>query len=141
MVSVGVFRVAPVGGETTWSFMGRVAGGYGLDADAVAGHWRWLNHRPRHRGGGLRVDAEVVLDAAGRRVLTELCRAGEEALARALPSWGREEDEAAGWGTAGVPQGLWRVGGAVAGPVAFGCRSCAARRTGASVRVVRYAAR
>ncbi|MFD7596306.1 DNA-binding protein [Kitasatospora sp. NPDC059812] len=33
------------------------------------------------------------------------------------------------------------MGGAVVGPVAFGCRSCAARRTGAAVRVVRYAQR
>ncbi|MBE1593904.1 hypothetical protein [Streptomyces stelliscabiei] len=32
-------------------------------------------------------------------------------------------------------------GGAVAGPVAFGCRLCAARRTGTAVRVVRYAPR
>ncbi|MGW1997455.1 DNA-binding protein [Embleya sp. NPDC001921] len=139
-MSVGVFRVAPVGGETTWSFMGRVAGCYGLEADALAGHWRWLNHRPRHRGGGLRADAEVVLDAAGRLALMELCGVGEEVLGRALPSWGREE-EVVGWGTAGVPRGLWRVGGAVAGPVAFGCRLCAARRTGAAVRVVRHSAR
>ncbi|WP_406292069.1 DNA-binding protein [Embleya sp. NBC_00896] len=112
-----------------------------MDADALAGHWGWLNHRPRHRGGGLRADAEVVLDAAGRRVLVELCGVGEEVLGRALPSWGREEDEVAGWGTAGMPQGMWRVGGAVVGPVAFGCRLCAARRTGGPVRVVRYAAR
>ncbi|MFD8233043.1 hypothetical protein ACFV20_14350 [Streptomyces sp. NPDC059696] len=60
-------------------------------------------------------------------------------LARALPSWGEEdaqlrvEDE--------DPLGLWRVGGAVAGPVAFGRRLCTARRTGAAVRVVRYAPR
>ncbi|MGK5734313.1 DNA-binding protein, partial [Streptomyces sp. URMC 124] len=36
---------------------------------------------------------------------------------------------------------MWRVGGAVAGPVAFGCRLCAARRTGAAVRVMRYTQR
>ncbi|GCD97094.1 hypothetical protein EHYA_04781 [Embleya hyalina] len=36
---------------------------------------------------------------------------------------------------------MWRVGGAVVGPVAFGCRLCTARRTGRPVRVVRYAAR
>ncbi|WP_229758432.1 DNA-binding protein [Peterkaempfera bronchialis] len=35
--------------------------------------------------------------------------------------------------------GLWRIGGAVAGPVAFGCRLCTARRTGTALRAVRYA--
>ncbi|MET7304139.1 DNA-binding protein [Embleya sp. NPDC005575] len=128
-------------GETTWSFVSRVAGCYGLDADALAGRWRWVNHRPRHGSGARRADAETVLDTAGRQVLAQLCGVEEEVLARALPSWGREEDEVAGWGTAGMPRGMWRVGGAVVGPVAFGCRLCAARRTGGPVRVVRYAAR
>jgi len=90
--------------------MGRVAGCYGLEADALAGHWWWLDHRPRHRSGGLRADAEVVLDAAGRRTLMELCGVEEEVLARALPSWGREEGEAAGWGTVGVPQAVTDTG-------------------------------
>ncbi|MEU7429025.1 DNA-binding protein [Streptomyces sp. NPDC040750] len=40
-----------------------------------------------------------------------------------------------------MPAAVWRTGGAVAGPVAFGCRLCAARRTGTAVRVVRYAPR
>lgn len=35
----------------------------------------------------------------------------------------------------------WRTGGAVAGPVAFGCRLCTARRTGAAGRAVLYAPR
>ncbi|WP_406277240.1 hypothetical protein [Embleya sp. NBC_00896] len=128
-------------GETTWSFVGRVAGCYGLDVDALAGRWQWVTYRPRHGSGARRADAEVILDTARQRTLARLCRVEEGVLARALPSWGREEDEVAGWGTAGMPQGMWRVGGAVVGPVAFGCRLCAARRTGGPVRVVRYAAR
>ncbi|WP_338063913.1 hypothetical protein [Streptomyces noursei] len=59
-------------------------------------------------------------------------------LARALPSWEREDAKLpAGEDT--TPAAAWRIGGAVAGPVAFGCRLCAARRTGTVMRVVRYA--
>ncbi|WP_425274524.1 DNA-binding protein [Streptomyces flavidovirens] len=61
-------------------------------------------------------------------------------LARALPSWTEKDAKLPAEGD-GVPTAAWRIGGAVAGPVAFGCRLCAARRTGAVVRVVRYAPR
>lgn len=40
-----------------------------------------------------------------------------------------------------MPTAAWRIGGAGAGPGAFGCRLCAARRTATVVRVVRYAPR
>ncbi|MFJ5220571.1 DNA-binding protein [Streptomyces sp. NPDC088354] len=140
-----MFRVAPLAGETTWSLIGRVAARYGLDAGALLGCWQWGNHRPRHEGRGLRADAEVLLDPVGRRVLAELCGVGEEVLARALLAFGWEDPKLAaseaGPG-AGSGRALWRVGGAVAGPVALGCGLCAARRTGtAGVRVVRYAPR
>ncbi|MFD7056935.1 hypothetical protein ACFWBS_53345 [Streptomyces mirabilis] len=36
---------------------------------------------------------------------------------------------------------MWQTGSTAAGPVAFGCRLCTARRTGTAVRVVRYAPR
>ncbi|MYS81088.1 hypothetical protein [Embleya scabrispora] len=48
----------------------------------------------------------MTLDAAGRRTLSQLCGVEEEVLARALPSWGWEEGEVAGWDTAGMPQGM-----------------------------------
>ncbi|MFD9904026.1 DNA-binding protein [Streptomyces sp. NPDC059063] len=136
----GVLRVSPVCGETTLSFLCRIAGRYGLEEKALLSGWRWRGHRPRHEGGGLRADAEVLLDAAGRRALSGLCGVGEETLARALPSWGRQDPQLTA-GQGGAARGLWRVGGAVVGPVAFGCRLCAARRTGAAARVVRYAQR
>ncbi len=136
----GVFGIPPFAGETTWSLICRIAAGYGLDAKALLTCWQWRNHRPRHDGGALRADAEVLLDAPGREVLAGLCGVGEEVLARALPSWGREDAKLAAQ-EAGVARALWRVGGAVVGPVAFGCRLCAARRTGAAVRVVRYVPR
>lgn len=137
----GVLRVAPMAGETTWSLLQRTATAYGMDSNALLGHWQWRNHRPRHSAGAIRADAEVLLDAAGRQVLSVLCGVGQEVLVRALPSWARDEEALAGPDLSGSPRGLWRVGGAVAGPVAFGCRWCAARRTGAPVRVIRYAAR
>ncbi|MFI1184085.1 DNA-binding protein [Streptomyces sp. NPDC020799] len=130
----------PVAGETTLSFLSRIAARYGLDNKAVLSRWQWHNHPPRHDSGARRADAEVLLDTAGRRVLTELCGVGEGTLKRALPSWAREDPKLADR-EGGAARGVWRVGGAVVGPVVFGCRLCAARRTGAAVRVVRYAQR
>ncbi|PKV76954.1 hypothetical protein BX283_7875, partial [Streptomyces sp. TLI_146] len=76
----------------------------------------------------------------GRRALAGLSGVGEGTLARALPSWGHQAPELDG-PQDGRGRGLWRVGGALVGPMAFGCRLCTARRTGAAVRVVRYAQR
>ncbi|MFC9916033.1 DNA-binding protein [Streptomyces sp. NPDC127197] len=133
----GVFRVAPLSGETTSSLLCRLAAGYGLQTKALRSCWQWRNYPPAHEGGGARADAEVLLNTAGQEVLTELCGVGQDVLARALPSWGRE-DAKLPTGQDGAPAAAWRIGGAVAGPVAFGCRLCAARRTGTAVRVVRY---
>lgn len=93
----------------------------------------------RAEGGGARADAEVLLNAAGRQLLAGICGVEEDVLARALPSWAVEDAKLRA--EAGEPVGLWRIGGAVAGPVAFGCRLCTARRTGTALRVVRYAPR
>ncbi|MET7665908.1 DNA-binding protein [Streptomyces sp. NPDC005463] len=135
---LGLLRTAPLQGETTSSLICRIASRYGLEAKALQSCWHWRNYQPGHTGGGARADAEVLLNAAGRQLLAGLCGVKEDVLARALPSWARkdaklpaEED--------GVPAAAWRIGGAVAGPVAFGCRLCAARRTGTTGRVVRYA--
>lgn len=137
---LGVFRVAPFAGETTSSLLSRVAARYGLEDKALRPCWQWGNHPPRHEGGGMRADAEVLLNTAGQQVLAQLCGIEGETLARALPSWGRE-DAALSAREAGVPLAVWRVGGAVVGPVAFGCRLCAARRCGMAVPVVRAGVR
>lgn len=76
---------------------------------------------------------------AGRQALASLCGVDESVLARALPSWALEDVTAGGRDA--VPVAVWRVGGALVGPVAFGCRLCTARRTGSVVRVVRYVPR
>ncbi|MEU9640122.1 DNA-binding protein [Streptomyces tendae] len=135
----GLLRTAPLQGETTSSLICRIAGRYGMEAKVLRACWKWRNYPPGHEGGGMRADAEVLLNTAGRRLLAGMCGVEEDVLARALPSWG--EAEAKLRAEAGDPVGLWRTGGAVAGPVAFGCRLCTARRTGAAVRVVRYTPR
>ncbi|MFE9123621.1 DNA-binding protein [Streptomyces sp. NPDC007172] len=126
--------------ETTSSLICRIASRYGMEAKALRSYWQWRNYPPGHDGGGARADAEVMLNVAGRQLLACLCGVEEHVLARALPSWGQQDAKLSA-GKNGVPAAAWRTGGAVAGPVAFGCRLCAARRTGTVVRVVRYAPR
>jgi hypothetical protein len=135
----GVFRVAPIAGETAPSLIGRIAVRYGMEANVLRACWKWRNYPPGHEGGGSRADAEVLLNGAGRQLLVGMCGVEEDVLARALPSWAEEDAKLRA--EAGDPVGLWRIGGAVAGPVGFGCRLCTARRTGAAVQVVRYAPR
>ncbi|WP_327350299.1 hypothetical protein [Streptomyces sp. NBC_01304] len=118
----------------------RLAERYGLEEQALRPWWQWSNSRPRHESGALRADAEVLLNAAGRQVLAGLCGVEEGVLGRAVPSW-EHEDAALRTGGGDGPVAVWRAGGTVAGPVAFGCRLCAARRSGTAVRWVRYAAR
>ncbi|MEU0650137.1 DNA-binding protein [Streptomyces umbrinus] len=137
---VGAFRIAPFSRETTSSLICRIAGRYGMEAKALRSCWQWRNYPPGHDGGGARADAEVLLNAPGRQLLAGLCGVTEDVLARALPSWGQEDAKLSAGKNRG-PAAAWRTGGAVAGPVAFGCRLCAARRTGTVVRVVRYAPR
>ncbi|MGA6172530.1 hypothetical protein ACPEIF_20055 [Streptomyces sp. NPDC012600] len=66
-------------------------------------------------------------------MLAQLCGVGSRVLARALPAYvvdGAAEDA--------VARGRWRAAQTVAGPAVFGCRSCAARRTGRAVSSVVY---
>ncbi|MEU2058588.1 hypothetical protein [Streptomyces bungoensis] len=135
----GLLRIAPLQGETTSSLIRRIASRYGMEAKVLRACWKWRNYPPGHEGGGARADAEVLLNAAGRQLLAGMCGVEEAVLAQALPSWAAEDAKLRA--EAGDPVGLWRIAGAVAGPVAFGCRLCTARRTGAAVRVVRYAPR
>ncbi|MFF4307946.1 DNA-binding protein [Streptomyces sp. NPDC001601] len=82
----------------------------------------------------------MLLNTAGRQVLARLCGVGQDVLARALPAWGQQDAKLPNAPDA-EPAAAWRIGGALAGPVAFGCRLCTVRRTGAADRVMRYAAR
>jgi hypothetical protein len=136
----GIFRVAPFAGETTASLVCRTADRYGLEAKTLRSCWQWRNYPPCHEGGGARADADMLLNAPGRQVLAAVCGVEEYVLARALPSWGQEDAKLSD-GKDGVPAAAWRIGGALAGPAAFGCRLCVARRTGTAERVVRYTPR
>lgn len=131
------FRIAPVTGETTASLIRRTAHCYGMEPTALRSYWQWRNHPPRHQGPGERADAEVLLNAAGRQVLAQLCGVEQRVLAQALPSWSLRDGRL----PEGPPRAAWRTAGGVAGPAAFGCHLCTARRTGTAVRVVRYAPR
>ncbi|MFJ3307145.1 TniQ family protein [Streptomyces sp. NPDC086549] len=129
-------RTVPLAGETTASLIHRIAARYGLTLRDVLHLWTCRNSPARHDdGGGVRADAELVLNPAGRQVLAELCRVAPEVLAARFAGLlgGRRRDHYWQGGRGGA--------GAVVGPASFGCRLCTARRTGEAVRVVRYAPR
>lgn len=136
-----------MGGETTWSYLSRVAGRYGLEPGALLPWWTWTGSRPRHEDGP-REDAEVLPNPAGRQLLARLGRVDEQDLARALPAFGNGPQPTPS-GTPADPgkaepdtaAGRWKVASAGEyGPVAYGCRLCTAARTGHDTVVVRYVA-
>ncbi|MYT25421.1 DNA-binding protein, partial [Streptomyces sp. SID7760] len=83
----------------------------------------------------------MLLNRDGRALLAGLCRVDEEILEQALPSWRQGEEQLTEQQRPGTAGGVWRVGGTVVGPTAFGCRLCVARRSGQAVRAVHYAER
>ncbi|MFE2944907.1 hypothetical protein ACFXKG_38610 [Streptomyces sp. NPDC059255] len=134
LVRAGPLRTGPLAGELTSSLIGRVAGRYGMERSEVLAQWSLTESPTRHPGGGgVRADGEVVLNKAGRRVLAELCGVESRVLARALPAY-----VVAGVAEDAVARGRWRAAQTVAGPAVFGCRSCAALRTGQAVSSVLY---
>ncbi|MGW0500989.1 hypothetical protein ACWD0Z_37865 [Streptomyces sp. NPDC003007] len=86
-VAAGVLRTVPLAGELTSSLINRAADRYGLPAAGVLRLWTCRNSPARLDGGGVRTDAEVVLNEAGRDVLAELCGVQPAVLARALPAF------------------------------------------------------
>ncbi|MFG3007414.1 TniQ family protein [Streptomyces calvus] len=131
----------PLAGELTSSLISRAADRYGLPAAGVLRQWTCRNSPARLDGGGVRADAEVVLNEAGRGVLAELCGVEPAVLARALPAFTVDDPKISTGREATLAQARWRSAGAVAGEAAFACRSCTARRTGQTVRAVRYVTR
>ncbi|MEW2325341.1 DNA-binding protein [Streptomyces griseoincarnatus] len=127
----------PLAGELTSSLINRAADRYALPAAGVLRLWTCRNSPARH-GGGVRADAEVVLNGAGRNVLAELCGVEPAVLARALPAFTVDDPKISTGREAALAQVRWRAAGAVAGEAAFACRLCTARRTGQAQRAVRY---
>ncbi|WP_316745456.1 TniQ family protein [Streptomyces sp. MK7] len=151
---MSVLRVAPLNGETTWSYLRRLAAGYGMDSAALLGWWQQTNHRPRAGTGSPGAALEMLFDPAGQELLARLSGLPHSTLARALPSWQQgpaafSPDTRAQTGLSGRGPGGLRPAGPAAGrvhwqqahtlgPVAIACRLCTARRTGRPVHAVRY---
>ncbi|MFE9839078.1 TniQ family protein [Streptomyces sp. NPDC005551] len=151
----GVLRVAPLGGETTWSYLCRLAARYGMDSGMLLDGWRQANRHPRpRRGRPLSAVVEALFDEAGQEQLEELSGIPQTRLARALPTW---QQGPAAFAPAGgarcasggrAADGPWPGGLAAGrvrfqdartfGSVAIACRLCTARRTGHPVHAVRY---
>jgi ATP/maltotriose-dependent transcriptional regulator MalT len=118
MNQVGPLRIAPLPAETTWSLLGRVAARYGMSATDLRTAWEWRNHPPRSPGtGGMRPDAEVLLDPAGQNLLTAMCRTHPSTLQRALPTWTNNPALFTTPVTDERPRGRWQSGAAAHGPV------------------------
>lgn len=67
LVSARPLQTGPLAGELTSSLIGRVAGRYGMERGEVLAPWSLTGSPARHpEGGGVRADAEVVLNGAGR---------------------------------------------------------------------------
>ncbi|MBL1090478.1 TniQ family protein [Streptomyces sp. 9-7] len=131
----------PLAGELTSSLISRIAACYGLPVASLLRQWTCRNSPARHDGGGVRADAEIVLNEAGRGVLAELCGVEPTVLARALPAFTVDDPKISTGREAALAQARWRSAGAVAGEAAFACRLCTARRTGQAPRAVRYVPR
>lgn len=136
LVRAGSLRTGPLAGELTSCLIGRVAGRYGMERGEVLAQWSLAGSPARHpEGGGVRADAEVILNGAGRRVLAELCGVASRVLARALPAY-----LADGPAENAVARGRWRVAQTVAGPAVFGCLVCRASHRAGGVRAAREVA-
>lgn len=131
-----VLRVTPVQGETTWSFLHRVAAAYRLQVTDLTTWWQWANPMPGRRD--VRPDGEVFLDEVAQEQLAGWCRVPAEHLARALPSWAAGPAVLASSSGDGQGWARWRAGASEWGPVVFGCRLCAARRRSGGGRVWAY---
>ncbi|WP_232626514.1 TniQ family protein [Streptomyces alfalfae] len=140
-MTAGALRTVPLAGELTSSLISRAAARYGLPTAGVLRLWTCRNSPARNDGGGVRADAEIVLNEAGRAVLAELCGVEPAVLAHALPAFTVDDPKIGTGREAALAQARWRAAGAVAGEAAFACRSCTARRTGQTVRAVRYVPR
>ncbi|GGY14983.1 hypothetical protein GCM10010358_78730 [Streptomyces minutiscleroticus] len=97
---------APLQGETTWSYLGRLTAGFGMSQPALLGWWQQTNARPDKRQPGCPA-AEVLLDTAGQEVLAQISGVPGHVLARALPSFSRGP---AAFGSDQLPGGAARPG-------------------------------
>ncbi|MFF7183359.1 hypothetical protein [Streptomyces sp. NPDC008121] len=121
--SLGAVRVAPLNGETTLSFMSRVASRYRITAKELIGALVDVGRRPNLFT--VRPDGEVVFNAEARAVVAAFCRMPEEHLHRALPAWGRDVPSS----RLGSEPAAWVRTAATIPPTGPGCRACTATAT------------
>ncbi|MEV4881429.1 Helicase associated domain protein [Streptomyces cyaneofuscatus] len=126
LLAAGSFRVAPLQGEMTLSFLGRIADRYGLTVQNLLSSVTDVAGQ-QSVAGALRDDSEVFLNAAARGRVSALCHVPQADLRRALPAWMREEPLGLSKErpTARLHNGVETV--AAWGPA---CPSCVATRTG-----------
>ncbi|MFE3720092.1 TniQ family protein [Streptomyces cyaneofuscatus] len=118
--------MAPLQGEMTLSFLGRIADRYGLSVRSLLSSVTEVADR-QGVAGALQGDSEVFLNAAARDRVAALCRVPQVDLRRALPAWMREEPLGLSKErpTARLHNGVETV--AAWGPA---CPGCVAARTG-----------
>ncbi|MFI1386697.1 helicase associated domain-containing protein [Embleya sp. NPDC020886] len=119
----GPIRLGPLAGETTLSFLDRLADRYRVGVrDFVPA----LLSTDSGLFKGYRVDGEVFLNAEARALVAVFCNVPPDHLRRALPTWCAQEPV----GPSGAgPAGRFRFGTVLAA-MGVGCRPCAAARTG-----------
>ncbi|MEU4040229.1 Helicase associated domain protein [Streptomyces collinus] len=126
VLAAGVWRVAPVHGEMTQSFLARLAARYGMELKdllpAVADAGGLSNVM-----GRARPDSEVYLDQEARDRVAVLCRVAPEHLRKALPAWAREEPRRR---AATGPAAQFHHTPEMVRPWGPACPQCAVRRTG-----------
>ncbi|MGW3512384.1 helicase associated domain-containing protein [Streptomyces sp. NPDC000994] len=130
--ALGAVRVAPLHGETTLSYMSRVASRYRLTAKELIGALVDVGRRPNLFS--VRPDGEVVFNTEARAVVAAFCRMPEEHLRRALPAWGREVPSS----RLGSGPAAWVRTAATIPPTGPGCRACTARATQGREEARRY---
>lgn len=126
VLAAGPFRVSPLQGEMTLSFLGRIADGYGLTVRSLLSALTEVAGQ-QDVVGALRGDSEVFLNAEARDRVAALCRVPQVGLRRALPAWTREEPLGPSKERPAVrlANGVEKVAGW--GPA---CPGCVAARTG-----------
>lgn len=83
LLAAGSFRVAPLQGEMTLSFLGRIADRYGLTVQNLLSSVTDVAGQ-QSVAGALRGDSEVFLNAAARGRVSALCHVPQADLRRAL---------------------------------------------------------
>ncbi|MFJ7046841.1 helicase associated domain-containing protein [Streptomyces sp. NPDC101112] len=90
MLGAGVWRVAPVHGEMTQSFLGRLAARYGVGIKELLPAVADAGGRSNVMGRA-RPDSEIFLNQEARDRVAVLCRVASHHLHKALPAWAQEE--------------------------------------------------